>query len=190
MKRPLAPHEKEKGQPDDAVNLDERADDDEQRGPSFAAFLDHGQCTDDQRRDGDVELLFEGGAVKVVERQPQHEARQHHGDRQLPDGPIEQQRKAHAPQRHAQPRRQHGERCDDEGKDRAVMVDVPVLERIGFVKGKRGEQMVESPAENQKVVVVLRPGQRLRNANPNRAEQPHSQYHTGIQQSGFQIDRL
>ena len=48
----LAPHEKEKGQPDDAVNLDERADDDEQRGPSFAAFLDHGQCTDDQRRDG------------------------------------------------------------------------------------------------------------------------------------------
>lgn len=45
----------------------------------FAAFLDHGQRPDDQRRDGDVELLFEAGSVKVVERQPQHQARQHHG---------------------------------------------------------------------------------------------------------------
>ena len=186
----FAPHEEEKGQPDDAVNLDERTDDDEQCGPSFAAFLDHGQRPDDQRRDGDVELLFEAGSVKVVERQPQHQARQHHGHRQLPDGPVEQQRKAHAPQRHAQPRRQHRERGDDKGENRTVMVDIPVFERIGLVKGKRGEQMVEHPAEDQEIVVVLRPGQRLRDADPNRAEHPDGKYHIRVKQPGFQIDEL
>jgi hypothetical protein len=70
------------------------------------------------------------------------------------------------------------------------MVDIPVFERIGLVKGKRGEQMVEHPAEDQEIVVVLRPGQRLRDADPNRAEHPDGKYHIRVKQPGFQIDEL
>ena len=70
------------------------------------------------------------------------------------------------------------------------MVDIPVFERIGLVKGEARRTDGRTPAEDQEIVVVLRPGQRLRDADPNRAEHPDGKYHIRVKQPGFQIDEL
>ena len=91
--------------------------------------------------------------------------------------PARQEQK---PQQHAGPLRENGERSDDQGEKRAVMVHVIILCRVGGIERRAVDGMPEHSLEDEKVVVAAVQFQHPR----QRQHRPQSQQHTTVGEQG------
>ena len=95
--------EEEKGEADDAVELDKRAEHDEECSPEVFLALDTVVGEQDDGGNGDVELLHLDAVEQLVGTEPIDEHLLIGGENVMSDGDIQKQGQGDEPQQHAQP---------------------------------------------------------------------------------------
>ena len=106
----------------------------------------------------DYQRCDQGVALRVLQRQEQLEIHERQGDdpratgQETHQGVVEQQRVQQVPGEQRERERQLRERQEEQGKRRAVLVEVHVLAGMGRVQIGAGEQIDRRPPEHGEVV--------------------------------------
>ena len=147
--------EKEEGEADDAVELDEGAEHDEEGCPEVFLFLYQTECQQEGGTGDDVELLHEEGVEHLVGTKPQDEQLLVFREGRLADGPIEEQRQCQAPQQQSEPVGADGEGGKEQGEERSVMVAVFILGWVQHIQIPTANGIPKGAAIDEIVVAMV-----------------------------------